>query len=335
MSHASPKAKLTAAPLSRRARKNLTAVALLAICAAPTACHDSSSPTAPGRQPASPVMQVSIDPNEDTWDYYSADVSVTRDAGVNTANVTNGATYSTYHIVRTLSGNTWSSSVSFDPLPSMGMGTTPDASIDPAQLQTDDQASYVQLTNRNGVLENSLPSVSQYPVLPPPSGHDPLPAFPSPPPGVYLSRMIPGGTRLIAPSAAVLPPSSRSAAQADPRGWIANVLITPRSRAKLVAARERRFGQMIGKVGALERYLHSRNGTTFEELVDPNHGGAVERNLSVNGKLVFHTTRSFASIGNGMYVLTSEDIQYQPLGTSHILTRHVTFNNVHLEKRGQ
>lgn len=121
----------------------------------------------------------------------------------------------------------------------------------------------------------------------------------------------------------------------DPRAWLANVVITPKNRIALAAARLKQLGTSLGKVGKLDRFVHNgQRNTTLEELIDPVIGAAVERNVAVNGKLMFHMTRSFADAGNGRYVLMKMHIESRRAGSTTAPTvTDISYNNIHVETR--
>lgn len=304
-----------------------------------SACAGDSNPVSPTNRPrpGAPSAMIAIDTTEDTWNYYSADVTITRSAGENSASITNGTTQSSHNIVRTLSGNLWSSSLSFSPLPSMGVGTTPSANVDIASLQTDDAGDYLQIYRRDGTLV-SVPAdlTTQYPTLSPPSGHSPLPTFPASPPGAPDIMT----TARLAPSVSVdmsvpLGGVNSRGHRVDPRAWLANVIVTPKNRIALASGRLKQLGASVGNVGKLNRFLHQgKDNTTLEELVDPVSGATVERNVAVNGQLMFHMTRSYADAGNGRYVLTGMHIESRRAGTSDRPTlTDIAYNNIHVETR--
>lgn len=215
----------------------------------------------------------------------------------------------------------------------MGFGGGPPSTIDVAQMSTDN-ASYLTVIGRDGTTV-TMPAdmTTQYPVLSPPPGQNPIPAFPAAPPGApQPERLTPLG--LIGPTANRLPPAHGRAMSADPRAWIANILVTPKNRSTLAAARTRFLGTPVERVGKLDRYVHERNGTTVEELVDPTIGATVERNIARNGKLLVHLTRSYADAGGGRYILHQIRIETASVNPAQPRATEITLDNVHLETRG-
>lgn len=76
------------------------ALSLLGACdaASPTRITDPVV-----RTPPVPSMSIAIDTSEDTWDYYSADVTIARSAGENAVGLMNAANETQFNTVRTLS----------------------------------------------------------------------------------------------------------------------------------------------------------------------------------------------------------------------------------------
>jgi hypothetical protein len=301
------------------------------------ACHDESPPIAGIRAPTKVAAVMAIDTTEDTWNYYSADVTVTREAGQNTAQVSNGTTHSSFGIVRTLSGDMWSSDIAEDPLESTGLGTAPDPEIDIGRLQTDDAGSYLNAYTRGGTPISITPSLmtNEYPIMDPPPGHDPLPRFPTPPPGASDNVGLQGGfVRTPAMDLNVGQPVNHNGHRVDPRAWLANVVSTPKNRIALTAGRIRHLGLTVGKIRGLDRYVATTNGMLLEELVDPLTGATVERNLLANGRLVVHQTRSFVDAGGGRFALAKIRIENARAGSENApMVTEISFNNVRIETR--
>jgi hypothetical protein len=283
---------------------------------------------------------VEIDPTEEEWNHYSADIYVTRESGQNAAGVYHGTTNSNFSIVRDLNGSVWSSDLAAHPLPTTGLGTEPEPDYDIGRFQTDDPGSFLEARLRNGTVVSTWPNLmtDEYPVIGPPPGHEPMPDFPTPPPGASYLRAanlralragVPGREPLSAPMLTLSRQTST-----NPRGWFANVISTPTNRIALTAARLRRFGAPIGQVNGLDRYLSTIGGAAVEELVDPISAEAIERNIVADGKLVARVIKTFADVGEGRFLLT--EIRYENARAGRpnqpAVTR-VSFDNVHITTR--
>jgi hypothetical protein len=301
------------------------------------ACHDESPPVTGPSVPTKPAAMMAIDTTEDTWNYYSADVTITREAGQNTAQVNNGTTHSSFAIVRTLNGDMWSSDIAENPLESTGLGSSPDPAIDLGRLQTDDAGNYLYAYTRGGTPISITPSLmtDQYAIMDPPPGHDPLPRFPTPPPGASANVGVQRGfDRPLSKDIGLGEAVNHNGHRVDPRAWLANVVSTPKNRIALAAGRIKHLGPSVGKIRDLDRYVARTNGMDLEELVDPLTAATVERNLAVNGRLIVHQTRSFIDAGGGRFALAKIRIENARAGSqAGPMVTEISFNNVRIETR--
>jgi hypothetical protein len=319
----------------KRPSPNLQSL-LPALALATIACHDNAPPISGIPAPTKISAVMMIDTTEDTWNYYSANVTITREAGQNTAQVSNGTTQSSFGIVRTLNGDMWSSDLGVDPLQSTGLGSAPDPAIDIGRLQTDDAGSYLNAYTRGGTPISITPSLmtDEYPIMDPPPGHDPLPRFPSPPPGASDTRVLRSGfDRSASRDLIAEQPVNHNGHRVDPRAWLANVVSTPKNRIALAAGRLRHLGPPVGRVGNLDRYIRMTNGMELEELVDPLTAAALERNLVANGRLIVHQTRYFVDAGGGRVALAKIRIENALAGSAAPMVTEIEFNNVRIETR--
>jgi hypothetical protein len=310
-----------------------------ALALASLACSDADRPISGINAPPTKANSVmAIDTTEDTWNYYSADVAVTREPGTNTAQISHGTTQSTFGVVRTLSGDMWSSDITEGAWQSSGLGTSPDPEVDIGRLQTDDAGSYLNAYTRTGSPVSITPSLmtDQYPILDPPPGHAPLPRFPTPPPGASSALVVGGGAnQSLAKDLSTGQPLNRNGHRVEPRAWLANVVSTPKNRIRLAAGRLRTFGPPLGKVRELDRYVHTTNGTQIEELVDPITSATLERNIVANGRLLVHQTRSFVDVGASRFALVKIRIENLQSGSSNPTVTEITFDNVRIETRAR
>ena len=203
-----------------------------ALALASLACSDADQPISGIKPPTKVSAVMAIDTTEDTWNYYSADVAVTREPATNTAQISHGTTQSTFGIVRTLNGDMWSSDVTEGPWQSSGLGTSPDPEVDIGRLQTDDAGSYLNAYTRTGSPVSITPSLmtDQYPILDPPPGHDPLPRFPTPPPGASATRVVGGSANQSVAKDLAGQPLNHNGHRVEPRAWLANIVSTPKNR---------------------------------------------------------------------------------------------------------
>lgn len=305
-------------------------------------CREMNTIAGPARLPSRPSLMVAIDSNEATWDYFAATETISRDAGQNSAGMTNATTQTVYSIQRTLgSNNVWSTSNSYNALPAMDDSGTPAPSrVNVAQLSTDDAGNSLSITAGDGSASSPIPDLTQtYSIEPPPPGRNPMPLFPNPPAGwtgarvgagVGMSSALRSGD--LVPRNASMSTLARGVRQ-DPRAWLANFVVTNKNRVVRAAARQRYFGVKTGVVGALDRYVAHHDSVTIEDLVDPNIGAAVERNLVVNGRLRVHMTRSYADVGDGRFVLASVEFDVAQGNSGHPRITKVSFDNVTIERR--
>lgn len=277
------------------------------------ACHDVAGPSrgaSVSPLASTAAMNVTLDTAEDQWNYYSADVTVTQAAVSRGPHGPLGAKSISFTVTRTLPDSVWKTTYDFHARRPDGFGSSVPAYADVAQIETDDANSIFKVHMRDGRL---------FPVA------SPAGALIAPPAGSAPAVLSWSGWHL----------ASQYHGAASPRAWIANLLITPRNRTAVIAARQRNGGAPAGVAHGLSRYVHtSRRGETVEELVDSTSGATIERNITAHGQLVMHMTRSFVDVGGGRSLLAAVRIQTaasDPTQPPHQID--IVYNNVRFERR--
>jgi hypothetical protein len=288
---------------------------------------DQQAPSAAPDVPR-PALLIVVDSNETSWDYYSADISITREAGVNDAGIQVPQGQTNYTVTRRLIDGVWQGTSQYQPHLPMGTGPAAPADVDPARFEIADDLTYHTLYSRAGYPMNPPdPTLGDYSGLEQPPGADTVPPFP-PASAPLAAQRGPS-------SGAPRPTLRRSAITADPRAWLANVVVTPANRGRMLASLARYAGAARGTVGRLQRYTRTDGEMMTEMLVDPDIGAVVEENVALRGRLRAHVRREFTPIGHERYLLTAVRVEGGDGSSSGPgIATTIRFTNVHIEARG-
>jgi hypothetical protein len=118
------------------------------------------------------------------------------------------------------------------------------------------------------------------------------------------------------------------------REWSEAILAMPSKAAARRAALERRFGTAAGRVGALDRFVSTRDQETTEVLADPQSALPLEINVVRSQALVSHTTVGYVRGEGGALIRRSLRIERAIPDTAGERTvTDVEINDVRLEEK--
>lgn len=213
--------------------------------------------------------------------YYSADVSVTSSTPSIPHYVPHTVAPSmTYHITRQRAGGTspWQSILLFT-------GQTA------GRIETDDPATYRRIYNAAGTLYAPTPvAVPRLPSGLPPA-HDPMPAFPSRPPGGTPFGGISGGSTLPLPS--------------SPGSYI----VTRESGQEALSALSRLAGAALATNGDTTTYAIAGNGYDVQVSVSRTSGAETGMVLRVGGRTVVQASHTYVELRPGVLARSGSTIR--------------------------
>lgn len=317
--------------------------AILVMALSLAGCNDGSVsvvPSAPDITKDVVVSQINLD---STFDFFSVDVSMSM-TGADSIYQPDLVRSVSYHVERTLDDGVWTTATSL--LGAEPLGTPDSGSISTAEvgkiISTSD-GSVGQLYDGQGNVIAAPQQVNFDTLI---AGREQfhatiLDGMPSWPDGFGISAMrstLSSGTA-VASSITAAPPvvvrRDKSPNAVDPRAWIRRYAMAPWQRESAVASLHRRFGDSVGKVGDLHRYVATLDGTLYEALVDSVSGAIVEENVAEGGHLRIHTTHRFTRLPNGVLVHLSDHSEIGgESGSAPRAVIETTFSNMRLETRG-
>lgn len=313
------------------------ATALIVFVVAASACDELQPlrPEVESQAASSPGYEVT---NPDSsWDRYSADVSITIEA--DPAPDSLGILPKTYrmHLERLLQGDgSWNTTATFP-----RAAESPVTSLARARITSEG----IALFDHGGQALPLADRAEVLAVLPPGM---PL-QIPAPPdrPGDGGDRG--GGGRPVADSA--LPPATGvggrvagpvsaadSARVRSGREWSDQLVVSRRSRERVLAAVRARLGDPAGRMNGLGRYVRAdRHGSVTELLVDETRGVVVQENLATGGRLRFHARHAYRESA-GRLERAATRVQFGPgvvKASRRRLAMEIRYDNVRLTREGQ
>ena len=287
--------------------------------------------------PKQPVPEPSISTteslNDSTFTHFNAKVTMTV-TGAQSLDRTDVVRTMIYHVDRTLHGvGVWTTSTSIDSVAPFGRPATGGAStMDIGSVVTTSDNTVAQVYSRQGVALAAPTPVDLSSLISGRSQFDSpnrasIPPFPARPP---VGDLVATGR---GPSASVAAPTG-TASIVDPRAWVRNIVIAPQRRSTVRASMVAALGTPVNKVASLDRFTMVRNGTLFEQLVDPQTQVVTEENISERGVLQVHTEHRYLTLRNGTMVRVGTHTQVaNPSGGPRTII-DVTYSNITLDTLG-
>lgn len=299
------------------------AAALIALVAAAAACDDAPplQPEVASRLAAAPDIEVT---NPDSsWDRYSADVAITIDA--DPAPDSLGILPRTYrmHIERALqSDGRWSTTATFPRAAGAPLGSVAQARI---------TASGLALTDHAGRTMPPLAAPAMLGLLPAGIVAEVPPERRRPDEATSDTTAAPASTGAGRPARSAPPPA------ASGRGWSDQLVVTQRSRDRLLDGVRARLGGRAGTVRGLGRYVRiDRSGRVAEMLVDEARGLIVEENVLHDGQLRAHVRHAYR-VSPGRIERAASRMQLGAKSGRHPrrgMAMEVRYDNVRLSRQG-
>jgi len=320
-----------------------TRTVMFAIAFSLAACRDGSRsvvPSAPEIAKDVVVSQINLD---STFNFFAVDVSMSM-TGLDSIYQPDLVRSVSYHVERTLDDGVWTTSTSL--LGAQPLGTPTSGSISTAdvnQIVSTSDGSVGQLYDSQG---NAVawPQEVHFDTLI--AGREQfhatiLDGMPNWPQGFGISAMRSAPNTGATANSGVMATRpvvvrrDKTPNAVDPRAWIRRYAMAPWQRERAATSLHRHFGDPVGEVGNLHRYVATIGETLYETLVDPASGAVVEENVAEAGHLRIHTTHRFTRLPNGVLVHVSDHSELgRENGTTPRAVIETTFSNMRIETHG-
>jgi hypothetical protein len=272
-----------------------------------------AAPTAGRSLAREGFSQASAAPAAETWNTFSADITIRHSRVQADGRPAGGATPAMrYHWERRLTGTGWKSTMTFEnetpvSVQSPGGHKQIENPFAIARIEDDEDGTPLRLFDRKGERVH-VPSELQ---LRRQFNREPGP-------------LVANETAL---ASAVRP-------RTFGREWSETILAMPSKAAARRAALERRFGRAAGRIRALDRFVSTHDQDTTEVLADPQSALPLEINVVRNQALLSHTTMGYVRGEGGALIRRSLRIERAIPDTAGERTAtDVEINNVHLEEK--
>lgn len=275
----------------------------------------SQHPVSLGAQAAAADRAMSLSPT-DTWDTFSADVTIRRHLVSADGAASAEAPQVRYRWTRSQREGGWKSTIEIAGLARPDIQSTrgrvplaePTSIV---RIEDDEDGTAPRVYNRRGQMIR-LPSVDDRRVL---------------------GEPVPGSLDVPRLPDLAYPDARRSSSPG--RDWIDAFVAAPARKDARRAALQRRFGRTTERVRNLDRFVTTSAEGTMEVLADRVTALPVEVNIVRDGALVAQSTLGYGAGSHGALVRRSvRTEQLVAAGSSARAVAHIELSNVRLDRRG-